>query len=93
METRWYVLVLCDNSEHAEWVQLWIRRRCRRRTWRIRIVPGLESEVIADAPPAPYPAGGHDAMERDLDNVSLGYDPSCPPPAAEAATDEGDVHV
>jgi hypothetical protein len=88
---RWYVMVLCDNQEHAELVQHYIRRKFRRLALRIRVVPGVSSEVIQDAPEAPYPSGGHDAVERELDDLKLGYDHTQPPPAAEAATDEGDI--
>jgi len=84
----WYVLVRCDNKEHAELVQHHLRRKVRRLTLRIRVVPGVSSEVIPDAPEAPYPSGGHDAVERELDDLKLGYDPAQPPPAAEAATEE-----
>jgi len=83
-EERWYVLIQCDHHEHAELVQCTLRCRYRRPTWRLRVIPAVSTEVISDEPAQPYPAGGHDAIERELDHLN----PTLPPPIAEAATEE-----
>jgi len=85
---RWYVLVQCNHREHAELVQQCCRQWFRRPIWLVRVIPGVSSEVMPDVPEVSYPSGGHDAVERELDDLKLGYDPTQPPPAAEAATEE-----
>jgi len=93
---EWGVLIKCRNHEHAEAVLANLIPEWQEVARLICIDMVIEDtqwkEFLAWKHQActSYPSGGHDAWERELDNIALGYDPNQPPPAAEAATEEGE---